>query len=733
MTDERTPAPGAGPGSTGTADRIDLAIDGMHCASCVNTIAGALRSIDGVDEAEVNLAARRASVVYDPSRVAVDDLRARVESVGYQASAPGSTDDEIPEDRELRDTRRRLVVAGTLSVPLVAISMVSAWQFDGWAWVAFVLAVPVVFFAGWPFHSSAFNAARHRQVGMDTLVSVGTLAAFIWSTYVLFFVGVDEDHGSEGGAVYFETAAVIITLILLGRYFEARARRKSGEAIRALAELGAKTATLEDGSEIPVEDLTVGMRFVVRPGEKVATDGRVVDGTSAVDLSLVTGEPVPVDLQPGDEIIGASVNTSGRLVVEATRVGADTALAQIARLVDEAQSSQAPVQRLADRVSAVFVPIVMGLALAVLIVWLALGYPPSDGFTAAVAVLIIACPCALGLATPTAIMVGPGRGAQLGLIIKGGEVLESTREVDVVVLDKTGTVTEGRMELEDVIDDAPEALHRAASVEAASEHPIAQAIARGAKAALVPVDDFENLPGLGVRGTVDGVEVLVGRRDLFDAVPADLEAAATRAEGQGRTAVLVGWDGATRGVLVVADRVKATSADAIDDLHQLGLSVELLTGDNRLAAEQVGAQVGVDRVTAEVLPAQKIDEVRRLQAAGRRVAMVGDGVNDAPALAQADLGIAVGTGTDVAIQASDITVVSGDLRAVGDAIGLSRRTLATIKGNLFWAFAYNVAAIPLAAFGLLNPMIAAGAMGFSSVFVVTNSLRLRRYRSVRSA
>ncbi len=701
----------------------EIPIGGMTCAACAARIGRGLTGLEGVEEANVNYATARAVVSYDPDRVDRAAFSATIEKLGY-AVADDDPDDDAA-DRELAQLTRRLVTSVVLTVPIVAISMVPALGFSGWEWVAGILATPVVWWIGWPFHQMAGRNLAHGSTTMDTLVSMGTGAAWAWSAVALF---VDVDH------VYFETAAVIVTLILLGRWFEARAKRRSGEAIRSLAGLAARMARLENGTEVPVDDLQVGMRFVVRPGEKVPVDGLVVDGASTVDASMITGEPMPVPVGIDDEVVGATINGNGSLTVKATRVGGDTMLAQIMRLVDEAQSSTAPMQRLADQVSAVFVPTALAVAGATLAAWLLTGQPVGEAFTAAVAVLIIACPCALGLATPTAIMVGTGRGASLGVIIKGGEVLEATRQVDHVVLDKTGTVTEGRMELVSLTPapgaDGQVVLCRAASVEALSEHPLAEAIVAAATD-LEPATGFENLPGLGVRATVDGAEVLVGRRRLFDEVPDDLLAAVAKAEDAGRTAVVVGWDGTARGVLVIADRVRSTSAAAVTALRDLGLEVTLLTGDNERTARAVGSAVGIDRVLAEVMPDDKDAEVQLLQAQGHVVAMVGDGINDAPALARADLGIAVGTGTDVAIETSDLTIVSGDLRAVADAIVLSRRTLAVIKGNLFWAFAYNTAAIPLAAFGVLNPMIAAGAMGFSSVFVVTNSLRLRRFTGYR--
>lgn len=736
--------------------KVELEIGGMTCASCAARIEKKLNTLEGVD-ATVNFATEQAHVQYADG-VDTQLLLDAVSSIGYSAAlpvAPGAGgDDATPEDVETRALAQRLIISTVLAAPVVLMAMIPALQFRNWQWLSLTLAAPVVVWGAWPFHVAAWKNLRHGAATMDTLISMGVLAAFGWSLYALFF----GDAGMAGmtmtfewslhqGAgtdeIYLEVASAVTVFILAGRYFEARAKRRSGAALRALLELGAKdVAVLRDGEEarIPIEQLAVGDRFVVRPGEKVATDGVIEEGASAIDASLLTGESLPVEVGVGDAVTGATVNAGGRLVVRAMRVGADTQLAQIARLVTDAQSGKAPVQRLADRVSAVFVPVVIALAFGTLVYWLAVGEGATAAFTAAVAVLIIACPCALGFATPTALLVGTGRGAQLGILIKGPEILESTRQVDTVVLDKTGTVTTGRMALVAVHaapgEDEREVVRIAGALEDASEHPIAQAIADGAREQFGPlptVEGFRNHEGLGVEGVVDAHAVLVGRARFFEpwslAPVGTLDTARNEAEAQGRTAVFVAWDGAFRGVLVVADTVKPTSAQAIAQLRALGLAPVLLTGDNAAAARTIAREVGIVEVVADVLPADKVEVVKGLQHDGKVVAMVGDGVNDAAALAQADLGIAMGTGTDVAIEASDLTLVRGDLRSAADAIRLSRRTLRTIKGNLFWAFAYNVAALPLAAAGFLNPLIAGAAMAFSSLFVVSNSLRLRRFRS----
>ncbi|MFJ7197543.1 MULTISPECIES: heavy metal translocating P-type ATPase [unclassified Streptomyces] len=751
----------------------ELTIGGMTCASCAARVEKKLNRMDGVT-ATVNYATEKAKVAFGPE-TELTDLIATVERTGYTAqpvrrpgppppapspatagTRPGTEDDDAEERgaaQALASLRQRLIVSAVLAVPVVVLAMVPALQFDYWQWLSLTLAAPVVVWGGLPFHRATWTNLRHGAASMDTLVSIGTLAAFGWSLWALFLGdagmtgmrhGFDLTVSREGASstIYLEVAAGVVTFLLLGRYLEARSKRKAGSALRALLHLGAKeVSVLRDGAEVrvPVARLAVGDRFVVRPGEKIATDGTVVEGTSAVDASMLTGESVPVEAGPGDAVTGATVNTSGRLVVEATRVGADTQLARMAKLVEEAQSGKAQVQRLADRISAVFVPVVLVIALVTLVAWLLVTDDVTAAFTAAVAVLIIACPCALGLATPTALMVGTGRGAQLGILIKGPEVLETTRRVDTIVLDKTGTVTTGRMTLLDVHTadgtDETDALRLAGALEHSSEHPIAQAVATGAAertAAPLPTpEDFANIPGLGVQGIVEGHAVLVGREQLLAQweihLPAELARRKAEAEAAGRTAITVAWDGQARAVLEVADAVKDTSAEAIAGLRALGLRPVLLTGDNRAVADAVARAVGIDEVHAEVLPEEKAHVIEGLRAEGRSVAMVGDGVNDAAALATADLGLAMGTGTDAAIEASDLTLVRGDLKVAADAIRLSRRTLATIRGNLFWAFGYNVAALPLAAFGLLNPMIAGAAMAFSSVFVVTNSLRLRAF------
>ncbi|MDQ2622366.1 MAG: heavy metal translocating P-type ATPase [Actinomycetota bacterium] len=790
---------------TDQKEELSLPIEGMNCASCVNRVEKNLNAVDGA-EATVNFATHKAYVTYDPDRAGIDDFTRAVAEAGYVARpepvrrpSPTGSDDSGHEDSgesgqhsdhatdhndhddahdhmqhsvaSVSTLAHRVIVSAILTVPLILISMIPSLQFDYWQWVVFALATPIVFWGGLPFHRSALRSARHGVAQMDTLISMGTLAAWAWSVYALLFGSAGEigmtmpfdlipDRGAALDHLYFETAGVVTTLLLLGRYFEENAKERAGDALRSLLSLGAKEAAVidRDGTErrVPVEDLHPGDRFVVRPGEKVATDGTVIEGGSAVDESLVTGESVPVEKQVGDSVVGASVNASGRLVVEATRVGSDTALAQIARLVEQAQTGKAPVQRLADRISAVFVPIVILLAFVTLGFWLALGDGAAFAFSAAVSVLIIACPCALGLATPLALLVGTGRGARLGLLIKGPEVLESTRQVDTILLDKTGTVTTGEMSLAAVSvaegEDRNEALRLTGAIEDASEHPIAQAIAAGARMelggdadgsgergpdeALPPVENFTNQEGRGVTGRVVGREVVVGKPSLLTenglALDDSLSAVLTEAQRQGQTAIASGWDGRVRAVFAVADSVKPGSAGAIRQLRALGLEPVLLTGDNDATARAVASEIGVDRVISEVLPADKAGEVEALQEDGRVVAMVGDGVNDAPALARADLGISIGTGSDVAIEASDLTLVSGEPAGAATAIRLSRATLKTIKQNLFWAFAYNVLLIPVAMTGLLNPIFAGAAMAMSSIFVVANSLRLKRFESTGS-
>ncbi|QIM16355.1 copper-translocating P-type ATPase [Leucobacter insecticola] len=746
----------------GNGTGIELEIGGMTCASCAMRIEKKLNRLDGV-EATVNYATEKARVTvpagYDPAI-----LIAEVEKTGYSAVLPKPKTERMAEagggspeteDPELRSLRARLIASVVLSVPVIAMAMVPALQFTYWQWASLALASPVIVWGAWPFHRAAWQNLKHATATMDTLISMGTLSAFMWSLYALFLgtAGMPGmTHAFEltlarhdaSGNIYLEVGAGVTMFILAGRYFEKRSKKQAGAALRALLELGAKEVSLlRDGVEItvPVEDLRLDDEFVVRPGEKFATDGVVVSGSSAVDASMLTGESMPVEVAAGDAVTGATTNVGGRLVVRATRIGADTQLAQMAQLVEDAQTGKAEVQRLADRISGVFVPIVLVIALVTVVAWLIAGFPASAAFSAAVAVLVIACPCALGLATPTALLVGTGRGAQMGVLIKGPEILESTRKIDTVVLDKTGTVTTGKMALADVMledgVDRGELLRLVGALENASEHPIAQAITRGAVqevGALPDPETFTNLAGAGVQGVVDGHAVIVGRESLLaewsQALSPRLREAKAQAERSGKTVVAVGWDGRARGICVVADTVKPSSAEAIRQLKALGLAPILLTGDNAAVARQIAAEVGIEEVIAEVLPTDKVEVVARLQREGRTVAMVGDGVNDAPALAQADLGLAMGTGADVAIEASDITLVRGDLRSVVDAIKLSRKTLGTIKTNLFWAFAYNVAAIPVAAFGLLNPMLAGAAMALSSVFVVGNSLRLRGVRSV---
>jgi P-type Cu+ transporter len=737
-----------------STDRRDLilGIDGMSCASCAARVEKRLNQVAGV-VATVNFATEQARVDF-PADVSPDDLIAAVEETGYTATLSGRDEghDRTDESDATAPWRTRLLVSALLSVAVVSLSMVPALQFDYWQWFALAAASPVAVWGAWPFHRAAVANLRHGAATMDTLISVGVAAAYLWSIWALLCTDAGTPgttmtlsllpNDDNGPHLYLEVAAAVTTFILAGRYFESRAKRSSGAALRALLGMGAKdVVVLRDGSaetRLPIDELAVGDIFVARPGEKIATDGVVVSGTSAIDSSMLTGEPVPVEVAPGDDVVGATVNVGGRIEVRARRVGAETQLAQIARLVSDAQNGKAEVQRLADRISAVFVPVVIGLSLLTLAAWLAVGASATSAFTAAVAVLIIACPCALGLATPTALLVGTGRGAQLGILIKGPQVLESTRRIDTVVLDKTGTVTTGRMTVASVhaADDTSGAdmLRLAGALEHASEHPIGRAIAAGAAETgpLPPVTDFQSHSGRGVSGVVDTHLVAAGRYSwLHDEwaleAPDSLRKAAEIAEADAMTVVWLAVDGRIRAAVVVSDTIKETSRAAVDELRSLGLTPVLLTGDNRRAADAVARRLDIDEVIAEVLPADKAEHVKRLQESGRVVAMVGDGVNDAAALSQADLGMAMGTGTDVAIAASDVTLVRDDLRAAPDAIALSRATLRIIKGNLFWAFAYNIAALPLAALGLLNPLIAGAAMAFSSVFVVTNSLRLRGF------
>ena len=736
---------------------LDLGVTGMTCTSCSSRVERKLNKLDGVS-ASVNFATEAAAIEYDSQTVSPQELISVVEGAGYGAFDMAETKAEDPQPKKDDGDAllRRTIVAGALSLPLMMVSMSPALQFPNWQWACAIIATIVYIFGGAPFHTATWTNLKHGSFTMDTLITMGTSAAYFWSLWALFVGNAGEPgmkmhmsldaNAAQMDHIYFESVGMVITFLLLGRWFEARAKGQSSEALRELLSLGAKEASvLREGGEqrIPIAQLQVGDVFVVRPGEKIATDGIVVSGSSAVDASMLTGESVPVEVREGDSVTGATVNAGGRLVVRATRVGSDTQLAQMAKLVEDAQTGKAEVQRLADTISGVFVPIVIVVAFITLGAWLGAGFPVAAAFTAAVAVLVIACPCALGLATPTALLVGTGRGAQMGVLIKGPEVLESTRKVDTVVLDKTGTVTSGKMTLTDVITesgvDRAELLRFAGALEDSSEHPIAQAIAKGATqevGQLPTPEDFANVEGKGVQGIVEGTPVVVGRESLLadwsQKLSPEVARAKAQAEGEGKTVVAIGWDGAARGILVVADTVKPTSAEAIRGLKEIGLTPVLLTGDNEAVARRIAAEVGIEEVIAEVLPKDKVDVVTRLQGEGKIVAMVGDGVNDAPALAQADLGLAMGTGTDVAIEASDITLVRGDLRAAVDAIRLSRKTLSTIKTNLFWAFAYNTAAIPVAALGMLNPMLAGAAMAFSSVFVVGNSLRLRGFTSVAS-